>query len=101
MDTQKAPCQDTTIEELAKLTFHKPRNVPVGFTLPGQKGFQVAGDDSIHRILFGIARPVSGVGNHESIAGCKRRRNASSNSISEIQGLHDEKSVFPTTTQSR
>ena len=54
VDTKKSPRQDATIEELAKLTFHKPRNVPVAFTLTAKERFQVPGDDSIHR----IARPV-------------------------------------------
>ena len=68
MDTKKAPRQDTAIEELAKLSFHKTRNVAVAFTLMSQEGFQMAGDDSIERVVFRIARPVSGVGSHEGIA---------------------------------
>jgi hypothetical protein len=83
--------QDATIEELAKLTFHKPRNVPVAFTLAGQERFQVPGDDSVHRVVFRIARPVCDVDSHEGIGGCKLRRNASGNSISEIQGVHNGK----------
>jgi hypothetical protein len=48
MDTKKAPSQNARVEDLAKLTFHKPRNVPVAFTLTGQERFQVPGDDAIH-----------------------------------------------------
>jgi hypothetical protein len=101
VDTKKAPRQDATIEELAKLTFHKPRNVPVALTLSSQKGFQMSGDDSIERVVFWIAWPIRGIENHEGIAGCKPRRNASGNSISEIQGVQDGKSGHRATTESR
>jgi hypothetical protein len=76
VDTKKAPRQDATIEELTKLTLHKPRNVPVALTLTGQERFQVPGDDSIHRIVFRIAWPVSYLylDSHEGIAGCKPAR---------------------------
>jgi hypothetical protein len=68
--------------------------VPVALTLSSQKGFQMSGDDSIERVVFWIARPIRGIENHEGIAGCKPRRNASGNSISEIQGVQDGKVRF-------
>jgi len=85
VDTKKSPRQDATIEELAKLTFHKPRNVPVAFTLTAKERFQVPGDDSIHRIVFWIARPVRGIGSHEGIASRKAARKSLPNSLSHIR----------------
>jgi hypothetical protein len=35
----------------------------------------VPGNNSIYRIVFGIARPIGGIGDHNGIAGCNPRRN--------------------------
>jgi len=68
--------KDTAVEEGSKLLFDKAWHIPIAFPLACQERFQVPGHHSIHRILFRIARPVGRIGNHEVIAGCKRRRNA-------------------------
>src|SRR5207249_5377855 len=41
--------------------------------------------------LLGTARPVSGIGNHEVIAGCNPRRNVCGDTLNEIGKLKDEK----------
>jgi hypothetical protein len=56
-----------------------------------QKGFQLASHDLIEERLFGVARPVGRIGNHEGIAGCNPRRNTSANTVNEIGQRKDEK----------
>jgi hypothetical protein len=40
-----------------------------------------ASHDLIEEQLFGVARPVGRIGNHEGIAGCNPRRNACRNTL--------------------
>ena len=40
--------------------------MPAALTLTGQERFQVPGDDSIHRIVFWIARPIRGIKNQRA-----------------------------------
>ena len=80
------------MEELPKFVFNEAGDVTAALPLTGQEGLQMAGDDSIHGIVFRISGPVPGIDGHEGIAECKPRRNASSNRISEIQGASVETS---------
>ena len=68
--------EHAAIEKRSKLLLDEARHLPLTILLGRQKRFQLASHDLIEERLFGVARPVGQIGNHEGIAGCKRRRNA-------------------------
>ena len=70
MDTKKASIPNTAIEELPEFLFIEAGDMTVALPLTGQEGLQMAGDDSIHGIVFRISGPVLGIDGHEGIAEC-------------------------------
>lgn len=55
---QKSPRQDAAIEEGAEFPFDEPGDQTVALTLPGQKGFDMAGHHAIEYALFRPALAV-------------------------------------------
>src|SRR5687768_4047783 len=76
VDTKKASIPNTAMKELPEFVFNEAGDVTAALPLTGQEGLQMAGDDSIHGIVFRIAGPVLGIDGHEGIAECTPRRNA-------------------------
>ena len=74
MDTEEAPRKHPAVEERAKFALHELRNIPIMLALPGQKRFQISGNDAVERILLGIARPVDIFECHRDVCACKRQR---------------------------
>jgi hypothetical protein len=68
MDANETSRQNSAVQERTEFRFNKTRNVPVALALPGEKRFQISTDQLVQRILFGIARPVSAVEGHNTIA---------------------------------
>jgi len=93
-DPEEASREDTTIEKRSKLLLDEARHMPLTILLGGQKGFQLTRHDLIEERLFGVARPVRRIGNHEGIAGCNPRRNASGQNINEIREVEGGKIRF-------
>jgi hypothetical protein len=54
VDTDKAPRQNTTVEELAEFALHETRQWTVAFGLPGKKGFQVAATAAYSGLASGL-----------------------------------------------
>ena len=93
--------QNTASEEVPKFAFYELRNIPVPFTLAGQECFQMSGNNSVDRILFGIARPVDLLATHEHMAECKPARILLSSRDNNLQGAGWEKSGWIAITPSR
>jgi hypothetical protein len=52
MHTKKAASQHTTVQELAKLTFHEAGDISLPLALSEDEGFQVSSDGRIEGALF-------------------------------------------------
>ena len=92
MDTKKASLPNTAIEELAEFVFNEAGDVTVARPLTGQEGLQMAGDDSIHGIVFWITGPVLGINGHEAIAVASPWAKPLHNRLSNFRGNRSEKS---------
>ena len=68
-----------------KFTFHETGHMAIAFALPGEKGLQMSGDNSINGIFFGMARTVGGIGGHAGMAESKWSGNCRRNRVNSFR----------------
>ena len=86
---------------LSSTFLDEDRHMAIPLTLASEERLQMSGDDTVERILFGIARPIGLLDRHENIGECKLLHMWPSNEANRLQPAMRGKSGWTTINKSR